>query len=112
MIKNILIILSTVIVAQADYKRTLFYGNCTSCHMQVGKKSAPHFSEIKGYYLLAYPKREDFIKHLSSWVHNPDKKSAKLPHAIKEFKQVMPNLGIDLDILKDIAAYLYASDEF
>ena len=112
MIKNILIILSTVIVSQADYKRTLFYGNCTSCHIQVGKKSAPHFSEIKGYYLLAYPKREDFIKHLSSWVYKPDKKTAKLQFAIKKFGQVMPYLGIDKEILKDIATYLYDSNEF
>jgi len=80
--------------------------------MQVGKKSAPHFSEIKGYYLLAYPKREDFITHLSNWVHAPNKNTAKLTFAIKEFKQVMPNLGIDKDILQDIAAYLYDTDEF
>jgi len=80
--------------------------------MQVGKKSAPHFSEIKGYYLLAYPKREEFIKHLSKWVHAPKRNTAKLPEAIKKYKQVMPNLGIDLEILKDIAAYLYDTDEF
>ena len=80
--------------------------------MQVGKKSAPHFSEVKGYYLLAYPKKKDFVKHLSKWVSNPDKKTAKLPQAIKEYKQVMPYLGIDKEILKEIAEYIYETDEF
>ena len=112
MIKNILIICCLVIVSKADYKKTLFYGNCTSCHMQVGKKSAPHFSEIKGYYKVAYPTKKEFVEKLSTWVSHPDKKTAKLPHAIKEYKQVMPYLGIDIEILRDIAEYLYETDEF
>ena len=80
--------------------------------MQVGKKSAPHFSEIKGYYKVAYPTKKEFVKKLSTWVSHPDKKTAKLPHAIKEFKQVMPYLGIDIEILRDIAEYLYETGEF
>ncbi len=80
--------------------------------MQEGKKSAPHFSEIKGYYLLAYPTKKEFVDHLSKWVHNPDKKTAKLTSAVKKYKQVMPFLGIDLEILRDIASYLYDSEEF
>jgi hypothetical protein len=61
---------------------------------------------------MAYPTKKEFVKKLSSWVANPDKKTAKLPQAINEFKQVMPYLGIDIEILKDIAEYLYDTDEF
>jgi len=80
--------------------------------MQVGKKSAPHFSEIKGYYLIDYPKKEEFVKGIVNFLKNPSKENAKLQNAVKNYKQVMPKLEIDPDILKDIATYLYETDEF
>ena len=80
--------------------------------MQVGKKSAPNFSMIKGYYIAAYPKKEDFVKNMAKWLSHPNKKDAKLKDAIKKYKQVMPYLGIDYEILKEIASYLYDTDEF
>ncbi len=94
-----------------DETRLLFYGNCTACHMEVGKKAAPHFSEIKGYYKLAYPTKEAFVSHMSHWVHAPEANSSQLPTAIKKF-QLMPNIGIDESILVEISTYLFDCEEF
>ncbi len=94
-----------------DEARLLFYGNCTACHMEVGKKAAPHFSEIKGYYKLAYPSKEAFVSHMTHWVSSPDRNSSKLPDAIKAF-QLMPNISVDKMVLEEITAYLFDCDEF
>lgn len=89
----------------------MFYGNCTACHIEKGKKVAPHFSEIKGYYLLDYPQKEDFIAKMTQWISNPNAKKAKLKDAVKKF-HLMPNLSIEKEILKEITAYLFECEEF
>ena len=98
-------------LSSADNGSLLFYGNCTACHIEKGKKVAPHFSEIKGYYKLAHPKKEDFVTQMSQWISSPNKKNAKLQDAIKKF-HLMPNLAIDKEILKEITAYLFECEEF
>jgi len=95
----------------ADENRMLFYGNCISCHGEVRKPSAPHFAEIKGYYMLKYPTKEVFVEKMSTWVFRPNEKTAQLPHAIKKYR-LMPFLSIDLDTLKKIATYIYENDDF
>ncbi|SFV53754.1 C-type cytochrome, putative [hydrothermal vent metagenome] len=91
--------------------RLLFYGNCISCHGELRKPSAPHFSEIKGFYKIKYPKKEDFIKNMAKWVFNPNKETAQLPEAIKKYK-LMPYLSIDLDTLIKISTYIYENNDF
>jgi len=103
-----ILLISTI---TANENRLLFFGNCIACHAEVGKKVAPHLIEVKGYYKMAYPKKEDFVNHLAKWVFKPNEESAKLPEAIKKYK-LMPYLSIDLDTLKKIATYIYESDDF
>jgi len=95
----------------ANENRMLFYGNCISCHGEIRKPSAPHFSEIKGYYMLKYPSKEVFVEKMSKWVFKPNEKTAQLPHAIEKYK-LMPFLSIDLDTLEKIATYIYENDDF
>jgi len=109
--KLILLLLIVINSSTANEARLLFFGNCIACHGEFGKKSAPHLSEVKGYYLLAYPKKEDFVNHLASWVFRPNRKKSLLPKAIDRYK-LMPYLSIDIDTLKKIATYIYESDDF
>jgi len=95
----------------ANENRMLFYGNCISCHGEIRKPSAPHFAEIKGYYLLKFPTKEAFVDNMAKWVFKPNEKTSQLSHAIKKYK-LMPFLSIDLDTLEKIATYIYESDDF
>jgi len=108
--KKILLLL-TIIILNANENRTLFFGNCIACHGEFGKRVAPHLSEVKGYYMMKYPKKEDFINHLSKWVFQPNIEHSIIPNAIKEYK-LMPYLALDLDTLQKIATYIYENDDF
>ena len=110
--KRILFLLLTVYTSVlANDNKLLFYGNCIACHGEVRKPSAPHLSEIKGYYLMKYPKKEDFVKNMAKWVFEPNVETAQLPDAVKKYK-LMPYLSIDLDTLTQIATYIYENDDF
>jgi len=109
--KKILILIVTLVTINADENKLLFFGNCIACHGEFGKKVAPHLLEVKGYYMLKYPKKEEFIKNLSTWVYRPNKDNALLYSAIDRYK-LMPYLAIDLETLKKIASYIYENDDF
>ena len=95
----------------ANDNRLLFYGNCIACHGEVRNPSAPHLSEVKGYYMMAYPKKEDFIANMAKWVFKPNAETSQFPEAIEKYK-LMPYLSIDLDTLTKIATYIYENDDF
>jgi len=109
--KVILLIMLFLSSLSANENRMLFYGNCISCHGEIRKPSAPHFSEIKGYYLLKYPTKEAFVEKMSKWVFKPNEKTAQLLHAIEKYR-LMPFLSIDLNTLEKIATYIYENDDF
>ena len=87
----------------------LFYGNCTACHMDNAKISAPKFWEIKENYKRAYPIKRDFIKAMSVWVNDPEEESSIMHQAVKQYK-LMPKLYYNLNVLEEIAAYIYETD--
>jgi len=95
----------------ANENKLLFYGNCIACHGELGKKVAPHMSEVKGYYLMIYPEKEEFILNMAEWIFNPNEKNSQHKKAIKKYK-LMPYLAIDLDTLTKIATYIYENDDF
>jgi len=108
-----LIILFLLLISSvfANENQLLFYGNCIACHGELGKKVAPHLSEVKGYYLVAYPEKEEFVTHMSEWISSPNEENAQHKEAIKKYK-LMPNLAIDLDTLIKIATYIYENNDF
>ncbi len=93
----------------AEKSSLLFYGNCTACHMDNAKKSAPKFSEIKENYLRAYPIKADFVQAMSGWVYNPKEETSLMQPAIKEYN-LMPHLAYDLKVLEEIASYIYETE--
>lgn len=109
--KILLLSLFTLSTLTAHENRLLFFGNCIACHGEYGKKAAPHLLEVKGYYLMTYPKKEDFVEKMATWLFQPNQENALLPEAIERYK-LMPYLAIDLDTLRKIATYIYEHDDF
>jgi len=109
--KIIFLFLLFVATISANENRLLFYGNCIACHGELGKKVAPHLSEVKGYYLLKYPKKEEFVSNMAEWIFAPNEENAQHKEAIKKYK-LMPYLSIDLDTLIKIATYIYENNDF
>lgn len=95
----------------SNENKLLFFGNCIACHGEVNGLAAPRMIEIKGYYLMKYPKRESFVKHMSTWLSHPNQKNSLLPEAIKKHK-IMPYLAIDKETLEKICTYIYEHDDF
>ena len=87
----------------------LFHGNCVTCHYELQEKSAPAMIEVRKRYLQAFPKKEDFVKYLSEWVHKPSKEHSIMQDAIEKHG-VMPQLAYEKDVLKEIATYIYKTD--
>jgi len=93
----------------ANYKSLLFHGNCITCHFEQKAISAPSVIEFKKQYLLAFPKKEDFVKNMARWVHHPNTKTSLMSGAINKY-EIMPELGYDIDTLTKIAQYIYDTD--
>jgi len=91
--------------------KLLFYGNCIACHGELGKQAAPPLQEVKGYYLLKYPKKEAFVDAMSRWLLAPNEEHALHKEAIAKYK-LMPYLAIDKETLRSIATYIYDSNDF
>ncbi len=107
--KIVLIFLSTLSLSYSvDIYETIFDGNCGSCHTQKDESSAPTITKVIKRYKKMHPIKDDFIKSLSNWVSNPNKKESLFKDAIKHYG-LMPELGIDKETLQGIAKYLHQS---
>ncbi len=95
----------------SDENKLLFFGNCIACHGEVSGLAAPRLIEVKGYYLMKYPKKEKFIAYMAEWLSWPNDENALLPKAVKKHK-LMPYLAIDRETLEKISTYIYENDDF
>jgi cytochrome c551/c552 len=92
-----------------SYQALLFNGNCVTCHYKTQSLSAPSMVELRQRYLSAFPKEEDFVEYMSVWVQYPKKETSIMHDAIKKY-ELMPELGFDLETLKEISKYIYKTD--
>lgn len=93
----------------SNYGELYFSGNCVTCHFKSENKSAPSIIEIKEHYLRAFPKKEDFVDYMSTWVLKPNSTTSIMQDSIEKFK-LMPELGYDEYTLREIAKYIYDTD--
>ena len=95
---------------KADNMSSLLYnGNCITCHKNTKAKSAPSMFEIQSRYKSAFVTKEDFVDYMSKWVLNPNTETSLMRDAIKKYS-LMPQLGFDAEMLRDIAKYIYEND--
>ena len=93
----------------ASYSELLFNGNCVTCHKVDKSISAPSIKVIQKRYKDAFTKKEDFVEYMSSWVLKPDSKKSLMQDAIIKY-ELMPELGYQKDVLKQIALYIYETN--
>ena len=96
-------------LSAASLGSLLFHGNCTTCHVETKTVSAPSVLDFREHYMRAFPKKEDFVKYMSLWVANPDPKTSIMLQAIEKHG-LMPQLGFDMETLKDITEFIYDTD--
>jgi len=89
---------------------TFYKKQCGFCHTKE-EMIGPDMNKIKAVYLKKYPKKEDFIKAVSDFVANPDKKSAIYKDGIDNFMD-MPKMPFKTDEIKAVAAYIYNTITF
>jgi cytochrome c551/c552 len=92
-----------------SYQALLFNGNCVTCHYKTKSVSAPSMVELRQRYLDAFPKQDEFVKYMSIWVQHPKKETSIMRDAIDKY-ELMPELGFDLETLKEISKYIYKTD--
>lgn len=106
---NIIILLTTLELQATDMRSLFFHGNCTTCHFETKAHSAPSIVEIKQRYKSAFASKEEFVGYMSNWVLKPDASTSLMDEAIKKY-ELMPELGYDLNTLKEISAYIYETN--
>ena len=87
----------------------LFNGNCVTCHNETKSISAPSMLEVQKRYKNAFPSEKDFIENMSLWVEHPNKTTSIMVESIDKYK-LMPELGFDRSVLKDITKFIYRTD--
>ena len=107
-----IILLSLLIFSQlnaSDMRALLFSGNCATCHFENRSHSAPSIVEIQQRYKSVFSNKKDFITYMSEWVLKPEESKSIMSDAIDKY-EIMPELGYDLDTLKEITKYIYETD--
>ncbi|MDD5158054.1 cytochrome C [Sulfurimonas sp.] len=108
--KKLLLFLSVSCLLEADNASSLlFNGNCLTCHHETKTVSAPSMVELRSRYLSVFSKKEDFVNYMSAWVEHPNAKTSIMQDAIKKHA-LMPDLGFDKEVLRDISTYIYETD--
>ncbi len=86
--------------------------NCFSCHSPNPEKetgAAPSMAEVKKQYLKTNTTEQQFTEEVINFLNNPNLEKAKIPKAVEKFG-LMPKMGFSAAPLRNIVAYLYASE--
>jgi len=89
--------------------------NCFVCHMEKpdpskrGQMIAPPMLRVQEHYKPSYPKKEEFVKAIKTWVNNPTEDKVMMPGAVRKFN-LMPKLAVADADLQLIAETLYNID--
>ena len=93
----------------------LMKNNCFVCHFPKPDPSkhdqmiAPPMLKVQEHYKPNYPKKDEFITAIKTWVNNPTKDKVLMPGAVRKFN-LMPKLAVSEADLQLIAETLYDYD--
>lgn len=79
------------------------------CHMDKKSLSAPSITDIKAHYKVAFAKKEDFIRQMSIFALHPKAELSIMHYAIEKYG-LMPELGYEIEVLREISEYIYETD--
>jgi len=107
--KKLLLIVFLINIYANELGNLLLNGNCTMCHYIDKDKSAPSFIKVKKAYKKAFPKKNDFIKFMKSFILNPTKDKSILSLEVKKYG-LMPKIAYDEETIKIIVNYIYETN--
>ena len=85
-----------------------FYKNqCAFCHTKE-QLIAPDMNKIKAKYLEKYKNKDAFVKAVTEFVKNPDKKNAIYKDGIDNFTD-MPKMPFKDSQIKAVAEYIFSA---
>lgn len=91
----------------------LFKQKCYACHSVITKSHSeiitPPMIAVKKRYSMQFDNKEDFIKAVVAYAHNPKAENSLMPGAINKFKP-MPKQAFEEEDLKKIATYIYENE--
>ena len=89
--------------------KTLYDGNCVTCHEIDKTVSAPSTRLIQESYKRRFKDKQSFVDFMVKWIQEPNEESAIMKESIKRH-ELMPKIPYDPEVLRKIAEYLYDSD--
>jgi len=95
---------------QTNGQGDIFYQKqCGYCH-EKKELIGPDMNKIKAFYLKKYPKKEDFVNAIITFVSNPSKKTA-IYLQDKDF-MMMPKMPFKKEQIKLAATYIFNAKSF
>ncbi len=86
---------------------TFYKNQCAFCHTKE-QLIAPDMNKIKAKYLTKYKTKDAFVKAVTAFVKNPDKKNAIYKDGIDNFSD-MPKMPFKDAQIKAVAEYIYSA---
>ncbi len=88
-----------------------FYNKqCTFCHNDNGKMG-PSMSIVKEAYLKTYPKKNDFIKKMTSFVLSPTDENRLIKNNKGKYKVMPDGMFFDKNKIEKVAEYIFNNVE-
>ncbi len=97
-----------VILSDGTYfnPQKFYEKQCTFCHNNTGK-IGPSMSEVKTAYLMAYPKKQDFIKKMTAFVINPTDENRLIKNNTGKYKVMPQGMFSNAGKIAMVAEYIY-----
>jgi len=101
------------ITVSKGYK--LMEQKCFICHFPKPDPSkrdqmiAPPMLRVQEHYKPLYPKKDDFVKAITTWVSNPTEDKVEMPGTVRKWG-LMPKLGYSNEDVQLIANVIYDMD--
>ena len=86
---------------------SFFKTQCGFCHSKE-ELIAPDMNKIKAAYLQKYPSKDAFVKAVTAFVKNPDKKNAIYREGIDNFSD-MPKMPFKDAQIISVAEYIFSA---
>jgi len=86
---------------------TFYKNQCAFCHTKE-QLIAPDMNKIKAKYLEKFKTKEAFVKAVTAFVKNPNKKNAIYKDGIDNFSD-MPKMPFKDAQIKTVAEYIYSA---
>ncbi len=90
--------------------RQYFNKQCAFCHSD-NSKIAPSMSDVKVAYLSKYPKKADFVKHMTAFVLHPNADNRLIKENLNKYKEMPSGMFYDATKILRVVHYIYDSVE-